>query len=99
MPARLAAAIDSRNAHGIAAAIGRMISSGDLAVGTRLPTVRELAAALDVSPTTVSEAWRTLAAVGAIEPRGRLGTFVRQPPSPGGAQRYRRVTEGPGHFA
>jgi DNA-binding transcriptional MocR family regulator len=93
------AAIESRNARGIAAGIGRAISDGDLAPGTRLPTVRELASALDVSPTTVSEAWRSLAAVGAIDARGRRGTFVRQAPGPGTGQRYRRVTEGPGHFA
>lgn len=92
-------AIDDRSARGIAAAIGRMVSAGHLVTGTRLPTVRELSTALGVSPTTVSEAWKTLGAVGAIEARGRLGTFVRQPPGPGGAQRYRRVTEGPGHFA
>ena len=91
-------AIENRSAQGIAAAIGRMVSGGDLPVGARLPTVRELSAALHVSPTTVSEAWKTLAAVGAIEPRGRLGTFVRRPPGPGTGQRYRRVTEGPGHF-
>jgi DNA-binding transcriptional MocR family regulator len=95
----LAEAIEIRNAHGIAAGIGRLITSGDLAVGTRLPTVRELARELEVSPTTVSEAWRTLTAVGAIEPRGRNGTYVRQVPGPGTGQRYRRVTEGPGHFA
>jgi DNA-binding transcriptional MocR family regulator len=94
-----AAVIDVRNAQGIAAAIGRLITAGDLPVGSRLPTVRALAAELDVSPTTVSEAWRTLAAAGVIEPRGRLGTFVRQAPGPGAGQRYRRVTEGPGHFA
>ncbi|WP_426573516.1 aminotransferase class I/II-fold pyridoxal phosphate-dependent enzyme [Aquihabitans sp. McL0605] len=99
MPAALAAAIETRNAQGIAAGIGRLISSGQLPVGTRLPTVRALAQELDVSPTTVSEAWRTLAAVGAIEPRGRNGTFVRQVPTPGAGHRYRRVTEGPGHFA
>lgn len=96
---QLADAIDTRNAQGIAAAIGRLITSGELPVGTRLPTVRALAAELDVSPTTVSEAWKSLAAVGAIDPRGRLGTFVRQVPTPGAAQRYRRVTEGPGHFS
>jgi len=28
-----------------------------------------------------------------------LGTFVRQPLGPGAPRRYRRVTEGPGHFA
>ncbi len=99
MPDRLADAIETRNAQGIAAGIGRLITTGDLPVGTRLPTVRALAQELDVSPTTVSEAWRTLAAVGAIEPRGRNGTFVRQVPGPGAGHRYRRVTEGPGHFA
>ncbi|WP_421120741.1 PLP-dependent aminotransferase family protein [Aquihabitans daechungensis] len=99
MPASLSAAIEIRNAQGIAAGIGRLITSGDLPVGTRLPTVRALAKELDVSPTTISEAWRTLTAVGAIEPRGRNGTFVRQVPGPGAGQRYRRVTEGPGHFA
>ncbi len=99
MPASLSDAIESRNAQGIAAGIGRLITSGDLPVGSRLPTVRALAQELDVSPTTVSEAWRTLTAIGAIEPRGRNGTFVRQVPGPGAGQRYRRVTEGPGHFA
>jgi DNA-binding transcriptional MocR family regulator len=94
----LADAIETRNAQGIAAGIGRLITAGELAVGTRLPTVRALASELDVSPTTVSEAWRILAAVGAIEAKGRNGTFVRQVPSPGAGHRYRRVTEGPGHF-
>ncbi len=76
-----------------------MISAGTLEVGTRLPTVRELSRRLGVSPTTVSEAWRSLADVGAIETRGRNGTFVRRPTGPGGPRRYRQVTEGPGHFA
>jgi DNA-binding transcriptional MocR family regulator len=93
------AAVSERSAKGIAAAIARLVSSGALPIDTRLPTVREVARRLGVSPTTVSEAWRTLAAVGAIEARGRLGTFVRQPTGPGGPRRYRRVTEGPGHFA
>jgi DNA-binding transcriptional MocR family regulator len=91
--------IEVRNAQGIAAGIGRLITAGDLPVGSRLPTVRALAAELDVSPTTVSEAWRALSAAGAIEPQGRRGTFVRHVPGPGAGQRYRRVTEGPGRFA
>lgn len=90
---------DGRSARRIAAVIGRMVTAGDLPVGTRLPTVRQLSQRLGVSPTTVSAAWRSLADVGAIEPRGRNGTFVRQPTGPGGPRRYRRVTEGPGHFA
>jgi DNA-binding transcriptional MocR family regulator len=95
----LVAHIDDRSAKGIAAAIGRLVSAGELAPGHRLPTVRELSKALGVSPTTVSEAWQTLALVGAIDARGRQGTFVRQPTGPGSPRRYRRITEGPGHFA
>jgi DNA-binding transcriptional MocR family regulator len=99
MTATFTDAIEDRSARGIAAAVGRMITRGDLAVGTRLPTVRELSKSLGVSPTTVSEAWQTLTSVGAIDARGRQGTFVRQPTGPGTPRRYRRVTEGPGHFA
>ncbi|HTH04551.1 MAG TPA: aminotransferase class I/II-fold pyridoxal phosphate-dependent enzyme, partial [Ilumatobacteraceae bacterium] len=95
----IAGELGDRTARGIAAGVGRMITDGRLPVGTRLPTVRELAAQLAVSPTTVSEAWQTLAAVGAIDARGRQGTFVRQPTGPASPRRYRRVTEGPGHFA
>jgi DNA-binding transcriptional MocR family regulator len=90
---------DGRSARRIAATIGRLVSAGTLEVGTRLPTVRELSRRLGVSPTTVSEAWRRLADVGAIETRGRNGTFVRHPTGPGGPRRYRQITEGPGHFA
>lgn len=92
------AAGDDRSARGIAAVLGRMISAGVLSDGIRLPTVRELARRLGVSPTTVSDAWRSLAAVGAIEAKGRNGTFVRRPIGPGRPRRYRQVTEGPGHF-
>ena len=90
---------NGRTARRIASTIGRMISAGSLDVGTRLPTVRELSRRLGVSPTTVSEAWRRLADVGAIETRGRNGTFVRHPTGPGGPRRYRQISEGPGHFA
>jgi DNA-binding transcriptional MocR family regulator len=96
---QIADQIPDHSARGIAAAVGRMITNGSLPVGARLPTVRELAMALGVSPTTVSEAWQSLAAVGAIDARGRQGTFVRQPTGPYTPRRYRRVTEGPGHFA
>jgi DNA-binding transcriptional MocR family regulator len=95
----IAGAIDDRSARGIASAISRLVSSGEIAAGTRLPTVRSLSRALGVSPTTVSEAWRSLAAIGAIDARGRQGTFVGTPTGRGVPRRYRRVTEGPGHFA
>ncbi|MEU4647038.1 PLP-dependent aminotransferase family protein [Nocardia fluminea] len=76
LPADFAGDLDERTAAGIAAAIGRRIRSGTLAPGTRLPTVREVARELRVSPATVSQAWRALAATGAITARGRAGTFV-----------------------
>ncbi len=54
---------------------------------------------LGVSPTTVSEAWQVLGDTGAIDARGRLGTFVVGPAASPSPRRYRSVTEGPGHYA
>jgi DNA-binding transcriptional MocR family regulator len=72
--------VEEPTPHGIAAAIARLISSGDLAPGDRLPTVRELAAELHISPATVSHAWQALSGVGLIISRGRSGSFVRATP-------------------
>ncbi|MFF5077046.1 aminotransferase class I/II-fold pyridoxal phosphate-dependent enzyme [Actinoplanes sp. NPDC000266] len=69
-------AVDDRSARGIAAAVSRMITAGELPVGERLPTVRDVARSLRVSPTTVSEAWRSLTRAGVLQTRGRAGTFV-----------------------
>ena len=52
------------------------VRAGRLAPGVRLPTVRELAAALDFAPNTVARAYRELESAGVIETRGRAGTFV-----------------------
>lgn len=76
----IAPAVDEATPHGIAAAVARLITSGDLAPGDRLPTVRELAADLGVSPATVSHAWQALSGVGLIISRGRSGSFVRSAP-------------------
>ncbi|WP_245997435.1 aminotransferase-like domain-containing protein [Nocardia pseudobrasiliensis] len=70
------AELGDRSAAGIAAAVGRAIRSGAVEVGARLPTVRDMARELRVSPATVNQAWRALAATGAIVARGRAGTFV-----------------------
>lgn len=96
----IAAAVDERTARGIAGAVSRLVMAGDLAGGTRLPTVREIAQALGTSPTTVSQAWRTLARAGVIAPRGRAGTFVLDGMSSPqtGPRRYRRVTRSPGRI-
>ena len=68
--------LEDRTPVAIAAHVARLISSGRLVQGERLPTVRELAGALAVSPATISHAWRALASVGMIVSRGRSGTFV-----------------------
>jgi DNA-binding transcriptional MocR family regulator len=91
--------LDDRSSNGIALAIGRLISTEQLRVGSQLPTVRAVAAQLGVSPTTVSDAWRILQGHGAIETDGRRGTFVRgarQGTAPG---RYWQVPVDPGRFA
>ncbi len=74
--------IESRTPVGISTSLGRLIASGELAAGDRLPTVRELAAELGVSPATVSQAWKALAAAGLIESHGRNGSFVRKSTTP-----------------
>lgn len=53
------------------------VASGALRPTTRLPTIRQLAADLDLAPNTVARAYRELEAEGVIETRGRKGTFVR----------------------
>ena len=45
-------------------------------VGTRLPTVRRLAADLGLAVNTVGRAYRELEEAGLIETRGRNGSFV-----------------------
>lgn len=84
----LAAAVHERSPKGIASAVHREIRAGRLTTGDRLPTVRELARELGVSPATVSEAWQALGAVGAIRARGRAGTFVRAASEPTRPIRY-----------
>lgn len=55
------------------------VRDGALLPGTRLPTVRRLAADLSVSPHTVAKAYRQLEAEGHVETRGRNGTVVLPP--------------------
>jgi DNA-binding transcriptional regulator YhcF (GntR family) len=52
------------------------VESGELAPGSRLPTVRGLAGDLDLAANTVARAYRELEALGLIETRGRAGSVV-----------------------
>ena len=63
----------------IRAAVLAALATGDLRPGDRLPTVRQLAGDLGVAPGTVQRAYAELEEDGALESRGRRGTFARAP--------------------
>ena len=70
------------------------IREGRLAAGAALPTVRDLARALRMSPTTVAAAYRTLRVRGLVHAQGRRGTRVSaRPPLP-----IRPVAPAPSHL-
>lgn len=74
------------------AQLALMVSSGRLRPGSRLPTVRGLAATLELSNGTVARAYRELETQGIIAGRGRRGTFVADaPPNTYSAQERRRL--------
>jgi DNA-binding transcriptional regulator YhcF (GntR family) len=56
--------------------IEALIRAGELARGTRLPTVRQLSLDLGLAVNTVARAYKELEADELVETRGRNGTFV-----------------------
>ncbi|WP_033341005.1 GntR family transcriptional regulator [Catenuloplanes japonicus] len=58
------------------AQLAAQIQERELAVGTRLPTIRRLAADLGLAVNTVGRAYRELEEAGLIETRGSAGSFV-----------------------
>jgi DNA-binding transcriptional regulator YhcF (GntR family) len=58
------------------AQLAKQIQDRTLVVGTRLPTVRRMAADLGLAVNTVGRAYRELEEAGLIETRGRNGSFV-----------------------
>ncbi|WP_405584813.1 GntR family transcriptional regulator [Streptomyces sp. NBC_01092] len=65
----------------IRAQAAALIVTGQLAEGERLPTVRQLAADLGLSPGTVARAYRELEAAELIRTRRGAGTRVAALPS------------------
>ncbi|GAA1970889.1 aminotransferase class I/II-fold pyridoxal phosphate-dependent enzyme [Isoptericola halotolerans] len=89
--ARIAAEVAERSPRGIAASLSRLVRSGALRTGDRLPTVRDLARELGVSPATVSGAFQAMSAVGLVTSRGRAGTSVLPAPRSWLPPRYRSM--------
>ncbi|WP_343909160.1 GntR family transcriptional regulator [Nocardioides aquiterrae] len=56
--------------------IASRAASGELPAGTRLPTVRALAADLHLAANTVAKAYRALESDGVITTEGRRGTLI-----------------------
>lgn len=68
--------IQGRGANDLAEGLSALISSGELAAGAQLPTIRGFASVAGVSVGTVLSAWNQLRETGAIDTRRRGGTIV-----------------------
>ena len=73
----------------VMAAIGR----GELGRGDRLPSVRDVAAALAINPNTVNRAYAELERDGLVETRRGLGTFIRSQKRPVQGHRLTEISE------
>lgn len=73
--------------------LARQIADHTLAVGTRLPTVRQFATDLGLAANTVARAYRELEEAGLIETRGRHGSFVSAAGERGREQARRAAAE------
>lgn len=60
--------------------IARLISSGQLEAGTKLPPIRQLATDLGLARGTVNKVYEALAREGLVQTAGRHGTVVLDRP-------------------
>ncbi|GAA1706781.1 aminotransferase class I/II-fold pyridoxal phosphate-dependent enzyme [Microbacterium sediminicola] len=95
-PVLARATFSAASPQAIAAELARLVNEGAIAPGERLPTVREVATELGVSPATVSAAWKALSQAGLIVSRGRAGSFVREPRREGVTPRVHGMAQHPG---
>ena len=94
----LLAAPEPHTAEGLTNAVARLVRGHTVPAGTKLPTVREVAAALHMSPTAVSGAWTTLSRHGVLRTEGRRGTFVVDRPTEPAAPRFWRASRDVGGY-
>ena len=64
----------------------RLVETGDLGPGDRLPSVREAATAAGVNVNTVRAVYGRLEQEGLVSSEQGRGTFVRRPAGPGAGQ-------------
>jgi GntR family transcriptional regulator len=74
--------------------VRRAVLLGYLREGDRLPTVREVAAAVLVNPNTVAKAYRELERAGLVTPRAGQGTYVSGQVGEVPAAAYARLSHG-----
>lgn len=71
-----------------------LVTSGQLAPGEPIPSVRDLARDLRVNPNTVAKVFQRLGEAGILEVRRGEGTYVSlTPPLPSPAERRTRLAE------
>ncbi len=74
----------------IVSQIKHLVSSGRLKIGEQLPTVRQLAAELNLNPNTVARAYNQLVQEGVIAAQQGRGTYVYQMPPSSESRKSRR---------
>lgn len=67
----------------------QMIHTGEIKVGDKLPTVREMAADLRVNFNTVARAYRILDEAGLISTQLGRGTYIWEPPTEAALKKLR----------
>ncbi|WP_406313361.1 GntR family transcriptional regulator [Streptosporangium sp. NBC_01639] len=75
------------------AQIAALIRTGGLAVGARLPSIRQLARDLGLAAGTVARAYRELEAAGYLRGRAGQGTVVREIPQLSETERTARLAD------
>ena len=77
-----------------------LVTSGQLAPGEPIPSVRDLARDLRVNPNTVAKVFQRLGEAGILEMRRGEGTYVSPtPPLPSPAERRARLAEAAARYA